>query len=322
MIEGIPTPVLLIIFNRPELTRRVLEAIAVVKPARLFVAADGPRGAPDVEQCREARAAIAGVDWECELLTDFSDINLGCGIRVHTAVDWAFSHCDQLMVLEDDCVPGVPFFRFCEQLLEVYRDDERIMHISGNNFHAGESFTPYSYYFSKYTHAWGWATWRRAWRHFDWAMKRWPEVRTAGLVEACCSDPYEREYWSSIFERMHQGAPDVWDYQWTFACWLQSGLAVLPSVNLVSNLGFGADATHTKAQSEFLCRPTFDLGKIRHPPYVIRNVAADSVTFDQNFGGAAMKAEDSWRTGLRRRVSPALGPIRAAKRMVQRLVSR
>ena len=193
-------PVLLIIFNRPELTRRTLEAIARAKPQSLLVAADGPRSAEEVDRCEQARALIRNVDWECDITTNFSDTNLGCGIRVHTAIDWAMSKYEELIILEDDCIPSTTFFRFCEELLSYYRDDERVMHISGNNFQRGLRRTEYSYYFSKITHAWGWATWKRAWKHFDWDMASWPEFKREGLIESFCDDPYERKYWTDIFD--------------------------------------------------------------------------------------------------------------------------
>jgi hypothetical protein len=316
------TPVLLIIFKRPEHTRRVLAAIAAARPSTLLVAADGPRGDFEAAQCAEARRVIEEIDWPCTVVTNFADANLGCGIRVHTAITWALSQFEELIILEDDCVPNASFFNFCEELLAYYRDDERVMHISGNNFVGAAAKMPYSYYFSKYTHAWGWATWRRAWRHFDWSMTTWPEAKEAGVLEAHCSDAYERKYWGEILDRMHRGAPDVWDYMWNFACWSHSGLAVLPSVNLVTNIGSGPEATHTTSPSEFLDRPTHALDEIRHPPFMFRNAAADAFTFDRNFGGGALRAMDSPRAKLRRNLEPLLLPLRAVKRTLKRIAQR
>ncbi len=309
-------PVLLVIYKRPDLTRRALAAITAAKPPRLNVAADGPRGATDAEACRLTRAAVDEFD-ACEVVRNFADENLGCGIRVHTAISWAFTMTEELIILEDDCLPNASFFRFCNELLDVYRDDERVMHVSGDNFAGAPASGPHSYYFSKYTHAWGWATWRRAWRHFDWEMKRWPELRAAGVVESWCPDRYEQHYWTDIFDKMHGGAPDVWDYMWMFACWSQSGLAALPSVNLVRNDGWGAEATHT--HNPIAIPPVEELGTIEHPPYVVRNTAADAITFDHNFGGAEMKAMDSPEARLRRALQPVLAPLRAVKRTVRRM---
>jgi hypothetical protein len=310
-------PILLIIYKRPELTRRALALIASAKPSRLFVAADGPRNAGEADACHAARRAVADFAGDCEVVTDFSDTNLGCGIRVHTAISWAFTMTEELVILEDDCLPNGSFFGFCDELLEKYRHDQRVMHISGNNF-VGSPREPYSYYFSKYTHAWGWATWKRAWAHFDWTMKRWPQLKIAGIVEHWCPDAYEQRYWTEIFDKMYGGAPDVWDYMWMFACWSQSGLTVLPSVNLVRNEGWGPDATHTH---EAIDMPlTSELGIINHPPFVVRDLANDANTFDRNFGGAWMRAMDTPRARWRRRISPLLAPARVVKRTLSRLV--
>jgi len=310
-------PVLLVIYKRPDLTRRALQAIAAAKPSRLFIAADGPRRKEDEEACRATRATLGEFQFDCDVLTNFAEENMGCGIRVHTAISWAFTHTEELIIIEDDCLPNASFFRFCEELLERFRDDERVMHVSGDNF-VGPPQTPYSYYFSKYTHAWGWATWRRAWRHFDWAMTRWPEMKAAGLVENWCPDPYEQRYWTEIFDRMHEGAPDVWDYMWMFACWSQSGLSVLPRVNLVKNDGWGPDATHTQAPIE--TPPVAEMDEIRHPPFVMRDLINDAITFDRNFGGAWLRAQDSPRARFRRRISPFLGPARVLKRAIKSVI--
>jgi hypothetical protein len=310
-------PVLLIIYKRPELTRRALALIAEAKPSRLFVAADGPRNAAEADACRAAREAVTDFSGECEVLTDFSDRNLGCGIRVHTAITWAFTMTEELVILEDDCLPNASFFHFCNELLEKYRHDQRVMHISGDNF-VGKPQEPYSYYFSKYTHAWGWATWKRAWTHFDWTMARWPQLKAAGLVAHWCPDEYEQRYWTDVFDKMHGGAPDVWDYMWMFACWSQSGLSILPSVNLVRNEGWGPDATHTQAVVDMPA--TVDLGTIHHPPFVIRDLLNDAVTYDRNFGGSWMRIMNSPRERWRRRLSPLLGPARVVKRALSRWV--
>jgi hypothetical protein len=311
------TPVLLIIYKRPELTRRALALIAAAKPSRIFVAADGPRNASEEQACRAARDVVAQFPSEIEILTNFSDENLGCGIRVHTAITWAFTMTEDLVILEDDCIPNASFFRFCDALLERYRGDQRVMHISGDNFVGSPASGPYAYYFSKYTHASGWATWRRAWQHFDWAISKWPELKAARLLSASCSDVYERKYWADLFDRLHRGDREVWDLQWNLACWSQNALAVLPSVNLVLNDGWGPDATHSKSPMDW--PQTVELVKITHPPTMVRNVAADEITFDRNFGGAQMREMDSPRARFRRQISPFLEPARIVKRALRRL---
>ncbi len=290
------------------------------KPPRLLVAADGPRTEADAEACARTRAVVAGFGSSCEVVTEFSESNLGCGIRVHTAISWALSLHDEVVILEDDCLPNASFFRFCDEMLDVYRDDERVMHVSGDNFVGPALSGPYSYYFSRYTHAWGWATWRRAWRHFDWSIRRWPEWKAAGLLEGVSSDTYEQRYWTAIYDRLFEGDRDIWDYQWNLAMWSQSGLAALPAVNLVQNNGWGADATHT-IEPMTLLEPS-EMGPIRHPSFVVRNHQADAMTFENNFGGGGMRTMDSPRARFRRAISPYLGPARAVKRFLRRVAAR
>jgi len=292
----------------------VLDVLRRVRPKNLLVAADGPRNPEEAIACEQARQVIGEVDWECAVETAYAEQNLGCGIRVYTAIDWALEKYDDVIVLEDDCIADLSFFSFCEELLERYRADERVMHISGNNFQSRQPSTDYSYYFSKYTHSWGWATWRRAWRHFDWSIAGWPEAKIRGVLENWCDDPYERRYWAGLFDQMHRGAPDVWDYQWNLSCWMQNGLSILPAVNLVSNIGHGPDATHTKNPSPYLDRPTHAIGTIEHPPFVIRDRQADAFTFANNFDGAEMKRLDSPSVRWKNRLRTILWPVLVLRR--------
>ena len=282
---ALSTPVAFLIFNRPRLTRVVFAAIGQAKPKKLLVVADGPRFPEEAEKCEEARALIQRVDWDCEILTNFSETNLGCKRRVSSGLDWVFNTVEEAIVLEDDCLPDLTFFRFCEELLERYRDDQRIMMVSGNNYQFGEQQTKYSYYFSRYTHIWGWATWRRAWRFFDANMTLWPEVRDSGWIDEIYETPAEADYRRSCFERTYTGAIDTWDYIWSFACLIQSGLVIRPSTNLVSNIGFGPEATHTKGGSSIANFPrrsmTFPL---RHPPYIVRDSRLDRYEVERLLG--------------------------------------
>jgi hypothetical protein len=308
------TPVVLIIFNRPDLTEIVFRAIAEAKPQKLLVVADGPRFAEEAEKCEKARAIIEQVNWDCEVLTDFSEKNLGSGRRIASGLEWVFSEVEEAIILEDDCLPALSFFNFCQALLEYYRHDERIMHITGCNFQFGHSRGIYSYYFSRYIDGGGWATWRRAWKHFDHNMKTWPEFKETKLIEFICDDPHEQKYWARIFDSMFKNAPvpDVWDYQWIYACWCQNGLTIVPNVNLVSNLGWGRpDATHTSDESHLAQLPTGDIWEIRHSPFVIRHQDADAYTFDYAFGGKNMKMRESLLGRLIRPVAKAILPAKA-----------
>lgn len=177
------------------------------------------------------------------------------------------------------------FFPFCEELLSDYRHDERIMHISGNNFQFGRHQTKYSYYFSRYTHIWGWATWRRAWQYYDVTMKMWPMVRDRHLLNLILDNPRSVRYWHDIFQKVYDKKIDTWDYQWTFACWLQNGLTILPDVNLVSNIGFGPEGYYTKNPKSPLANiPVTAIEfPLQHPPYTIRYSQADKFTQDTVF---------------------------------------
>lgn len=281
------TPVAFLIFNRPDTTARVFEAIRQAKPPKLLVVADGPRPdrPDDIEKCKAARAIIEGVDWDCEVLTNYSEVNLGCGKRPATGITWVFEQVEEAIIFEDDCLPHPTFFRFCEELLSYYRHDERIMVISGNNFQFGRSRTDYSYYFSRYNHIWGWASWRRAWKYFDYDLKLWPKIRKENWLTSILENRKVVKYWTKNFQRTYEGDPTVWDYRWTFACWIQNGLTILPNVNLVSNIGFGEDATHTiGSKSRVANLPVKEMNfPLKHPLFLLRHVEADNFTYDNNY---------------------------------------
>jgi hypothetical protein len=277
-------PVAFMIFNRPDLTERVFAEIARAKPDRLFVIADGPRAgvADDEEKCRAARAVIEKVDWPCEVSTNYSDVNLGCAHRPSSGLRWLFEQVDEAVILEDDCLPHPSFFRFCDELLERYRDDTRVMHVSGNQF-LTKPPTSLSYLFSRYCLSWGWATWRRAFQYYDFNISLWPELRDTGWLVDNLRDAREVDHWRRIFDRTHAdvAAVNTWDFQWVFACWAQSGLSVLPSVNLVSNIGFRSDATHTKEKSGHRANGNNELSfPLRHPAHMVRDLDADALFFD------------------------------------------
>ena len=283
------TPVACFIFNRPKLTEMVFAAIAAAKPRKLMVVADGPRYPEETEACRETRAVVERIDWECDLRIDAADTNMGCKQRISSGLDWVFSEVDEAIILEDDCLPAPSFFYFCETLLVRYRRDERVMMISGDNFQHGQQRTAHSYYFSKYTSIWGWATWRRAWKHYDVNMTSWPEFKQSGLLRGVCEDPDERAYWTRLFDLTHAGAIDTWDYQWCYACWSQGSLAILPNCNLVSNIGFGERATHVFDGAGRAALPVENIWAIEDPPFVVQDREADLYTFEYLLGGRKTK---------------------------------
>jgi len=250
------------------------------------VIADGPRADKpgEAEKCAQVKAIIDRVDWDCEVLKNYSDENLGCKMRPASGLDWVFDTVEEAIILEDDCLPHPTFFRYCQELLDYYRNDNRIMMISGNNFQFGRKRTDYSYYFSKFPHIWGWASWRRAWKYYDIQMTLWPEVRKGKWLQDILKSDKAVTYWTKIFDVAYKNQIDAWDYQWTFACWIQNGLSILPNINLVSNIGFRPDATHTKGES-ILSNVSVEemVFPLKHCPYVICDEEADNFTMENIF---------------------------------------
>jgi hypothetical protein len=293
------TPVAFIIFNRPEATRRVLGEIRKAHPKQLFVIADAPRPdrGEDIAKCAATRAVIDEIDWDCEVFKNYATENLGCGLRPATGLDWVFEQVETAIILEDDCLPHPTFFPYCTELLERYRDEPRIMHISGNNFQFGRQRGNYSYFFTRYTHHWGWATWRRAWQYFDYDINKWSELRSTDWLADLLDTPAAIAYWQQIFDEVYRGDKlHIWDYQWTFTCWLQEGLSISPQVDLVSNIGFNREGTHTIRANEFANLPLKPIAfPLQHPPEIIRDRAADMFT-------QASKFNLDWRSRLKRKL--------------------
>jgi hypothetical protein len=283
--KPLTTPVLLIIFNRPETTRLVFEAIRAARPPRLYVAADGPRADVPSDEllCTEARQVVNQVDWDCKVFTLFRKVNLNCGLGPSTAFSWFFEHEEEGIILEDDCLPSNSFFWYCQELLQHYRHDMRVMHIGGNNFLNGWKKDPdYSYYFSRSGHVWGWATWRRAWNAFDYSIGLHDKVKAAGYFNNFFLNRLERFYRLRKFKKTRSGSlVNWWDYQWDFARYVNSGLSIVPQVNLVRNIGFNSQATHThngKSRSALLQANDIEL-PLRHPPFMIRDAESEKKYF-------------------------------------------
>lgn len=284
--------VLFLIFNRPDTTHRVFQAIRAAAPPRLYVAADGPRSdsnqKADQELCKLARSIATAVDWPCEIQTLFRSENLGCRVAVSTAIDWFFEHEDEGIILEDDCLPDSSWFPFADEMLLRFRDDTRIMCISASHFHGKNHRPPHSYFFSRYNHCWGWASWRRAWKHYDKDMKAWPLLRnTEWLRTIGMGSRLFNHYWLQTFDKAHEGNKvDSWAYRWTFSCWSHGGLTVLPARNLVVNIGFGSDATHTKGRTTTVDTQQLECidFPLRHPTTLAQDIWADKWTDRHVFG--------------------------------------
>jgi len=273
------TPILLIVFNRPDLTALVFESIKKVKPRKLYIAADGPRNENESQLCQETRnIVIEHIDWDCEIKTLFREQNLGCKDAVSQAITWFFENEEEGIVLEDDCVPCESFFGFCSQMLQKYRDDERVGHIAGSNFQQGNIRGNGSYYFSNLTHVWGWAGWRRVWKDYDVNMQQFPLIKEAGYIDQCKSHVPYKEHWLHCFEETYMGRINTWDYQYAFLNLIKGRVSVMPNVNLISNVGFRSDATHTITDHPFSELKTYEMDTIVHPANFIADVEADLFT--------------------------------------------
>lgn len=275
---------LLLIFNRPDLTEAVMERIRQAEPEQLFIGADGPRPGhnEDKRRCVSAREVATAVDWDCDVRTLFRDQNLGCKEAVESAITWFFQQVDSGIILEDDCRPDPSFFPYCAELLARHAEDDRIFTISGNNFQDGKQRTESSYYFSRYMHCWGWATWARAWEHYRPQLKHWEQVKTQNWLNQIFESRRSARYWTKIFNRVEADEVDSWAYIWQYHIWLQSGLNILPEQNLVENIGFGGEATHTTSSKTGCLAESIEM-PLNHPPFIIRHRKADRYTQKNNF---------------------------------------
>ena len=248
------TAVVFLIFNRPDTTKRVFEAIRQAKPSKLLVVADGPRTDKpgEVEKCAAVRSIIDTLDWDCEVSTNYSDINLGCKKRVSSGLDWVFEQVEEAIILEDDCLPHPTFFKFCEEMLKKYRDDKKIMAVCGNNPLGKWKSKIQSYHFSYYFNCWGWATWKRTWQLYDVEMKLWVNELIQKEIENYIGNKLEFLYYKRAFEDQFCNQVNSWGYPFSFLCLMKQGLVINPSVNLISNIGFGNNATHLKVTSKHI----------------------------------------------------------------------
>ena len=287
------TPVAFIIFNRPDTTERVFAEIAKAKPSKLLIVADGARTnkVGEAEKVAATRDIIQRVDWDCEVFTSFSEVNLGCKQRVSSGIDWVFQQVEEAIILEDDCLPDPTFFRFCQEMLERYKNDQRIGMISGDNFQFGRRRNNDSYYFSKYVHIWGWATWRDRWQSsYDVSLKKWPAIRDSDSLEDMIGNKQEATSWANTFERVYNGEIDTWDYQWVFANWIEGRISIMPKNNLISNVGFRVDATHTIESGMFANMPVTHISfPLTHPLGVFRSIQEDKLS-QQSFFKKSFKA--------------------------------
>lgn len=281
-------PILLLVWRRPQALLQVINSLRPLGPLNLYVACDGPSTliGEEADKVNSVRELIERqIDWSCNIRRFYSDYNQGCALGVSRAISWFFDQVEEGIILEDDCVAHPDFFIYCAELLDRYRYDTRVWSISGNNFQRGLWRGDGSYYFSRYSHCWGWATWKRCWQHYDHALIYLPTLQASGFLNLLFDDAIERKYWSNIWRNLaDKNKPDSWAYRWTFACMINGGLTALPNSNLINNIGFGCDATHTKSKTCYSSQVT-SIIPLQHPTFVLREIDADRFTFYNHFGG-------------------------------------
>ncbi|MBM9501984.1 glycosyl transferase [Leptospira sp. 201903071] len=280
-------PILLIAFNRPHLTSIVFETIRQYKPSRFYLAVNAPRADKEgeTERCNEVRNILKKVDWDCEIRTLFREEHLQLKVSVSSAITWFFENEEMGIILEDDIVPDPSFYVYCEQLLEYYKDDFRIGMISGDNFGFGHRRNRNSYYYSLYSHIWGWASWRRAWQGYDVYMKDFREFFEEGWLKDLFPESKEFQFWKSNFEAVAYNGFETWDFQWVYHNLKNGRLNIMPSVNLIKNIGFGEGAAHTTHPSPYANMKTEPLSfPLRHPKFVVRDIESDGFSKDTFIG--------------------------------------
>lgn len=242
--------VLMLVFNRADKAALVLEAVRQARPPRLYVSADGPRTGVDGDKVKtdQVRALFSGIDWDCELKTRFLPENLGCRKAVSSGIDWFFENEEQGIILEDDTLPNLDFFWYCDSMLERFRTESRVLSVSGSNLVEPWLKLPNEVCFTKAWHVWGWATWRHAWLAYDESMKNWPEIRANLGKYPSFPTGADRRYWKTVFDLVHADFISTWDHQWTLAHFITGKLSIMPKHNLVVNTGFDAEATHTSGR--------------------------------------------------------------------------
>lgn len=276
--------VLFLVFNRFENTKQVFKEIREAKPPRIYIASDGARALKFDEKkvVDEIRGyLVSNIDWDCEVFTLFREENLGCKKAVSSAIDWFFDYEESGIILEDDCLPSQSFFGFCSELLDKYQNDYRVWHIAGNNFNFGWIRDPeFSYYYSYYGSIWGWATWRDRWQEYTLEMKYYEKIKKKNYLWDLFGNNLEATFRVSNFDKIREGL-NTWDYQWAYTRFINSGLSIVPNVNLIRNLGFGDLATHTLSKKD----PRANMKReevsfpLKHPFFVIRDKVSDDKFF-------------------------------------------
>jgi hypothetical protein len=320
-------PVLLVVFKRPILTRQLINRMRELGVRNLFISSDAATGSENSGLVAEVRALLqTEINWDCSVSLNLREENVGLQASMVSSIDWFFSHVEEGIILEDDCLPGEDFFQMCAELLPRFREEPRVFQISGDNTADVSIEQEWSYCFIRYPHIWGWATWKSSWARYDRDLALWAEFKASGMVKSLFPVPLERKIWEPIYDRiLKEGIPDTWDFQWCATLVMHDGLSVQPLVNLVSNTGFGAGATHTRKIGPRSNRLTSSLGEIKHPEIIYRHMEAERQVFMNTHLALAIptkrtllikRIRNRWRWILRvsrhhsSRLFRRMGPIR------------
>ena len=285
-MDRLTTPVAFIIFNRPDTTMRVFEAIREAKPTKLYLISDAPRAdrPDDIPKVEETRKYVEEhIDWDCQVEKNYATENMGCKMRVSSGITWVLSKEDRTIILEDDVLPNQDFFRFCHEMLEYYKNNNRVMMVAGGNL-IDDCKIEKQYTFSCFPGVWGWATWARAWKDYDVNIPDWPQYRKKGTLK-CVQSGLAYAFLKEHLDQVYEGRKDTWDYQWDFCRYKERGLGIIPRDNMIENLGLNhEDATNTREKST----QTFTVKNVDFPLVfdvpVKRNVVFDKAYIKKNFG--------------------------------------
>ena len=281
---SLKTPLLFLVYNRPEITKKVFSRIKKSKPEKLYIAADGPKSNEDKLNTDKTRDIFNNIDWNCNLKKLYNNENLGCRKSVKNSIDWFFQNEERGIILEDDCLPNATAFIFFEKLLKKYSNSKKIMHISGVNYLKGSLKIDSSYYYSAIANINGWATWRESWNGYDDIYRDLPTFEKKNMIKNFFSDKITQKFWIEVYRRNYHNEDTSWSWPYLFSIMNRGGMAISPAVNLISNIGYGANSVHTKnSRDRFANMSTFTI----KPPFISPkkfelNKRADSLT-NRNF---------------------------------------
>jgi len=291
------SPVLFLIFNRIETTRKVFERIREAEPQNLYIAADGPRESMNEKNiCESVRNwVINSVDWQCNVFTLFRDKNLGCGRAVSSSISWFFKNVEYGIILEDDCFPDITFFKFCDELLDRYKNTPEVCSISGTNLLGSADRLEQSYFFSAYGGIWGWATWRRVWEGYDYNALIWSDKK----FQLSLRKRFTRKQYKYIKLMLGRFSNiDTWDFQWWIRKLSLNAFDIIPKNNLVKNLGFNSNSTHTKAIDPKMKNINLGVANfpLIHPKDISHDIYHDKIISDNFYSMPTVRGRKRWIT--------------------------